>query len=162
MSLAVAVLRLAVIVPATSIALYLSLFLFQQLTPGIDEWREVAHGNAAAGVVMAAVAVAVAVVLHPIIATPLVGLDLGAVALVRALFLEGIRLLLGMLLAVLAVAFAAWLYDVLTRQIDEYRQLARGNVAVGLVQAGVIVSIALLLSAPGAALVQALMEAIFR
>ena len=162
MSLPVAILRLAVIVPATSIALYLSLFLFQRMTPGIDEWREVARGNAAAGVVMAAAAAAVAIVLHPIVAAPLIGLDLGAAALVNALFLEGVRALLGMLLAVATVAFAAWLYNVLTRQIDESRQLAQGNLAVGLVQAGVIVSTALLLSAPGADLVQALMATFFR
>jgi len=162
MELIAAVLRLLVIALGAGVTLYLALFLFQRLTPGIDEWAEVARGNAAAGLLMGAVALSAAVIIRPIVAQPLWGLDLRTGRVVTAVFLEGIRLLLGMLVAVGAVTLAAWLYNILTRGIVESTELRLGNVAVGLVQSAVILSTALLLSEPAAAAVRALLEAVFR
>ena len=162
MELATSALRLLVIALGTGVGLYLALYLFQRLTPGIDEWGEVVRGNVAAGLMLASVALAVAIVVRPIVAQPLSGMDLRAGSVVVAVFVEGARLLLGLLLAVGAVALASWLYNLLTRGIQERAQLRLGNVAVGLIQAAIIVSTALMISAPGAAFVQALIGTLFR
>ncbi len=161
MDVVLAIARLAVVLVAAVAAVYASMVLFQFMTPGIDEWKEVAAGNVAAGLVMAGVAVAVAIVLQPIITFPLQRLDLGASVIAVALLLEVVRVCLGVIVAVLVVVFAAWLYGLLTRRIEERLQLEQGNVAVGLIQAAIIVSTAILVSAPAGMLVSALLQTVF-
>jgi uncharacterized membrane protein YjfL (UPF0719 family) len=161
MILVLAVVRLIVVVLATVVAIYASLTLFQFLTPGIDEWQEVARGNVAAGLVMAGVAVAVAIILQPIIMLPLQRLDVGASVLLVAVLLEAVRVALGVVIAVATVVFSSWLYGLLTRRIEERLELQHGNIAIGLIQASVIVATAMLVSAPATMLVGAVLQAVF-
>lgn len=162
MALVSAVLRMLVVALGAGVALYLALWMFERLTPGIDEWKEIAGGNAAIGAVMASVVLAVAVVVWPTLSFSLSGLDLRIAQVPMELAAEGLRILLGMGLAVGSVTLAAWLYGRLTGPIDEAAELRRGNLAVGLVQAAVILSTAVLLSSPAAAFVRLVLEAVFR
>ncbi len=160
--IAISLARLVVIGIAAAIGLYLSVVLFQVLTPGVDAWREIARGNTAVGSVMAAVMVAVAIVVLPIVSVPLEGLDIGPGAAVTILLVDGLRILFGMGVAVLAVVLSAALNNLMTGPINEKLELQRGNLAVGILQAGVIVATALVISAPAAALVRGLLEGLVR
>jgi len=162
MDLLIDIVRLVVVAGAAAIAIFLALVMFEWLTPGIDEWEQVAEGNWAVGAVMGAVAVATALVMRPIVAPSLRGLDVGAAGVARSLALEGFRALMGMVLAILSVTFAGFLYNVLTGTINERAELRRGNAAVGVVQAGVILGVALLISAPAATLAIDIVETLFR
>jgi uncharacterized membrane protein YjfL (UPF0719 family) len=53
-------------------------------------------------------------------------------------------MLLGLVLAVISILFAVWLFDRLTTQLDEFAELERGNVAVAALLAGVIIGVSLL------------------
>ena len=158
----VALIRLVVVAGAAAVGLFLALALFHALTAGVDEWRELARGNAAVGIVLAGVVIAVAVIIEPVVQVPLSAFDVGAAVLATALLVEGIRILLAMGVAVLAVALSAALHNLLTGPIDERREVVQGNVAVGVLQAGVVVGMAILISGPAADLVTSLVRLVFR
>ena len=129
-----------------AVATYASVVLFDRATQGIDEWEELKKGNAAIGIVLGAMVVAVAWVIRPALRMPIEHWDVGASRLVLALGVEALQLLLGLMLAVLSILFSVWLFDRLTTNLDEWAELKRGNVAVAALLAGVIISVALLIS----------------
>ncbi len=57
--------QLIIAVVLSAIAAYLALFLFQWFTRGVDEWQLLRDGNAAVGIVLGAMLVAVAIILRP-------------------------------------------------------------------------------------------------
>jgi len=162
MALVSAVIRILVVSVAAGVALYVALWLFDRLTPGISEWQEIERGNTAVGAVMASVVLAVAIIVWPTVSFPLAGMDLRISQVAMQLAAEGVRILLGLGLAVGSVALASWLFDRLTGPIDEVAELKRGNLSVGLVQAAVIVGTAALLSGPAADFVRLILAAAFR
>ncbi|NPV08845.1 MAG: DUF350 domain-containing protein [Anaerolineae bacterium] len=158
--LVIALARLVVVGIVAAIGVYLSASLFQALTPRVDVWDEIARGNAAVGAVLAGVIFGVALVIYPVVSVPLEGLDLGPGEAAVVLLIEGLRLLFGVGVGALAVILSAGLYNLMTGPIDEKLELQRGNVAVGLVEAGMVVGTALLLSAPAASLVRSVLQAL--
>ena len=129
-----------------AVATYASVVLFDRATQGIDEWEDLKKGNAAIGIVLGAMVVAVAWVIRPALRMPIGQWDVGASRVIFALGVEALQLLVGLMLAVLSILFSVWLFDRLTTDLDEWAELKRGNVAVAALLAGVIVSVALLIS----------------
>jgi uncharacterized membrane protein YjfL (UPF0719 family) len=160
-ALVVALARALAVAAACGVGFYLALAVFHALTPGINEWHELSRGNAAVGVVMGAVALAVAVVVRPVVGIQPEVLDVGPARIVLALLFEGMRLLLGILAAVVVVSFAVALTSLLTGELNEKLLVQQGNTAVGWMLAGVIVGAAALLSEPVSALISLVLRAIF-
>lgn len=158
MWLVVSLARLVVVAIAAALGVYLSAWLLQTITPGLDLWAELARGNMAMAVVLAGVILAVAAVMHPVVSVPLDAYDLGPGAAAATLLIEGARLVFGALVGGVGVVLAAGLYNLLTGSLDERAQLRSGNVAVGVVEAAVMIGIALLLSAPATSLVRAALD----
>jgi uncharacterized membrane protein YjfL (UPF0719 family) len=136
--------QLIVVVLSGAVATYLSVVLFDRATQNIDEWNELKKGNAAIGVVLGAIVVAVAWLLRPALAMPIGRWDVGAARAIVALGVQAVQLLIGLMLSVLAILFSLWLFDRLTTNLDEWAELKRGNVAVATLLAGVIIAVALL------------------
>ncbi len=136
--------QLAVAVLLGAISAYLSIVLFDRATQNIEEWEEIKKGNAAIGIVLGAMVVAVAWMLHPTLKMPITSWDVGAARIVIALGVQAAQLLIGLILAVFAILFSLWLFDRLTTHLDEWAELKRGNVSVAAMLAGVIMSIAVL------------------
>ncbi|MEK6842994.1 MAG: DUF350 domain-containing protein [Candidatus Micrarchaeota archaeon] len=65
---------------------------------------------------------------------------------IEGLFLQFLRLFLAIVFAVGAQYLAIKIFDKMTSKIDEMEELKKGNVAVGLVLASVIVSVATIIS----------------
>jgi len=148
--------QLLVAVALSAVVAYLSVFLFEQATKGLDEWEELRKGNAAVGVVLGAIALATAWMVRPALGVSLAGQDLGRALPYYALALEAVQVVFALVLAVVMIIFALWLFDRLTGKLDEWAELQRGNLAVAALLAGVILGIALL----GAAGIEGLQEAI--
>jgi uncharacterized membrane protein YjfL (UPF0719 family) len=127
-----------------AVATYLSVVLFDRATQGIDEWEELKRGNAAVGIVLGAMVVAVTWVLRPALKMPIGGWDVGASRLFVALGVEAVQLLVGLILAVVSILFSIWLFDMLTTRLDEWAEVKRGNTAVAALLAGVIIAVSLL------------------
>jgi uncharacterized membrane protein YjfL (UPF0719 family) len=138
--------QLVIAVFLGAVATYMSVLLFDRATQGIEEWDELKKGNAAIGLVLGAMVVAVAWMLRPALKMPISGWDVGASRAVIALGMITVQLLAGLIMSVLSILFAVWLFDRLTTDLDEWAELKRGNMAVAALLAGVIVAVALLVS----------------
>ena len=69
--------------------------------------------------------------------------DQGAVSALTVVGVALVNVAFGFVAALVSVWFSVWLFDRLTGIIDEWDQIKKGNVAVALVLAGVILLVAL-------------------
>ncbi len=139
--------QFVVAVVAAAIVAYLSVWLFDKATRGIDEWNELRKGNVAVGLILGAMIVGVGIVLRPALAPLSLNLDAAAAdAVAYRILLHGVQVLVGIVLAVVSLGLALWLFTRLTGSIDEWSEIGRGNVAIAAVLAGVIIATALITS----------------
>lgn len=138
--------QLAIAVILSAIAAYLAFYLFQWFTRRLDEWEELRQGNPAVGIVLGAIMVSVAIVLRPALAVDANLWDAGRNLYVRVLLVEALQLAVGLVLAVITLVLALYLFSVLTRGIDEVEELKKGNLAIAGLLAGVTVAVGLLIS----------------
>jgi len=148
---AVGIIQLIIAIVFAVIALYIGFSVFGKVTGSIDEQKELARGNVAFGIVVAAIFVAIALIVQSGVSGISVGIG-KATALgltspdgLIAIGIAFIQLILGILLAVGAIYLALNILDKLTRGIEEFEELKKGNVAVALEMAGVIIAVALII-----------------
>ncbi|MEN6397011.1 MAG: DUF350 domain-containing protein, partial [Methanoregula sp.] len=133
------------------IALYVGFFVLGKITKDIDEEKELAKGNAAVGIIVAAVFVAIAIVVQSGVSGLSVGIGKAAslgflsVGGMLAIAVALIQLILGIVLAVGAIYLALNILDKLTKGIEEFQEIKKGNVAVALEMAGVIIAVAVII-----------------
>ena len=143
------IIQLVIAIAFSVVALYIGFWVLGKITKGINEEKELAKGNAAVGILVASVFIAIALVVQS-------GVSGLSVALNRALFLgfttDGIltvviaviQLILGIILAVGAIYLALNILDRLTTGVNEFEELRKGNIAVALEMAGVIIAVAVI------------------
>jgi uncharacterized membrane protein YjfL (UPF0719 family) len=133
------------------LALYIGFFVLSKITKVIDEEKEIAKGNAAVGIVVAAVFVAIALVVQSGVSGLSVGINKAisvGILSVDGLLAIGtafIQLILGIVLAVGAIYLALYILDKLTKGIEEFEEIKKGNVAVALMMGGVIIAVAVII-----------------
>ncbi len=147
----VGIIQLIIAVILAVVALYIGFSVFGKITKDVDEQKELAKGNAAFGIVIAAIFVAIAVVVQSGVAGISVGISKasafgflsvdGMIAICVAI----IQLILGVLLAIGAIYLALNVLDKLTQGVEEFEELKKGNIAVALEMAGVIIAVALII-----------------
>jgi uncharacterized membrane protein YjfL (UPF0719 family) len=138
--------QLAVAIILSAIAAFLTFYLFQWFTRDLDEWEALRQGNPAVGVVLGAILISVAIVLRPAMAVDTAMWDVGSAPMFRVLLAEALQLGVGLILAVLTLALALYLFATLTRGIDEVQELKKGNLAIAGLLAGVVVGVGLMVS----------------
>jgi len=139
--------QLAIAIVLSAIGAYLAVYMVQWFTRDIDEWQELKAGNAAIGIVLGAATLAAAILLRPALIVDTRPLDMGrSTAFVEILLAQAFQLAVGLLLTVITLAVALYLFAVLTRRIDEVAELKRGNLAMASLLAGVIVGVSLMVS----------------
>jgi len=147
----VGLVQLIVAIFFSVIALYIGFIILAKITKDIDVEKELAKGNAAAGIIVAAVFVAIALVVQSGVSGLSVGI--GKAASVGLLSLDGllaigaalIQLILGIVLAIAAIYLSLNILDKLTKGVDEFEEIKKGNVAVALEMAGVIIAVAVII-----------------
>ena len=144
--LLLALAQLAIAIILSAIAAYLAFYLFQWFTRNLDEWEELRQGNPAVGIVLGAIVLSVAIVLRPALSVNTGLWDIGRALYVRVLVVEALQLAVGLVLAVITLALALFLFAALTRGIDEVEELKKGNLAIAGLLAGVVISVALMVS----------------
>ncbi len=148
---AVGIIQLIIAVILAVVALYIGFSIFGKITKDVDEQKELAKGNVAFGIVVAAIFVAIAVVVQSGVAGISVGISkasaLGFTSVdgMIAISVAIIQLILGVLLAIGAIYLALNILDKLTKDVKEFEELKKGNVAVALEMAGVIIAVALII-----------------
>jgi uncharacterized membrane protein YjfL (UPF0719 family) len=132
-------------------ALYIGFAVLTKITKVIDDEKELKKGNAAVGILVAAVFVAIALVVQSGVSGLSVGINkavsvgIFSVDGLLAIFSAFIQLILGIVLAVGAIYLALYILDKLTQGIDEFEEIKKGNVAVALMMGGVIISVAVII-----------------
>jgi uncharacterized membrane protein YjfL (UPF0719 family) len=138
--------QLAFALILSAVATYLTFYLFQWFTRDLDEWEELRQGNPAVGAVLGAILIAAAIILRPALSVDTSYWDIGTGRFLRIMLAEALQLGVGLVLSVLILALAMYLFAALTRGIDEVQELKRGNLAVAGLFAGVVIAVALLVS----------------
>ncbi len=155
MSAIVGIIQLVIALILAVAALYISFNVLGKITKGIDEEKEIAKGNAAVGIFVASVFIAIGVVVQSGVAGISDGLKLAVKELpgiangdimpvIVPIVMSIIQLILGILLAIGAIYLALNILDKLTKGIEEFEELKKGNVAVALEMAGVIITVAII------------------
>jgi Domain of Unknown Function (DUF350). len=147
----VGIIQLLIAIILAVVALYIGFSVLSKINKGLDEEKELAKGNVAVGIIVAAVFFAIAIVVQSGVS----GVSLGiAKAMSVGLFsVDGfvaigvaiLQLVLGIVLAVAAIYLALNILDRLTKGVNEFEEIKKGNVAVALEMAGVIVAVAVII-----------------
>ena len=133
------------------LALYIGFAVLSKITQGIDEEKELAKGNAAVGIIVASVFVAIALVVQSGVSGISVGinkaLSVGILSVdgLLAVCVAFIQLILGIVLAIAAIYLALNILDKLTKGVEEFEEIKKGNVAVALEMGGVIIAVAVII-----------------
>jgi uncharacterized membrane protein YjfL (UPF0719 family) len=150
---AIAALRILAAIGLSAGALYTGIGLFDMLTSGIDEWKEMKKGNVAIGIVLVSVMASMLLLMEQRIgelvfaiqaATPT--LPWSVVALIFCFTL--LNYLLGLLVAVLLIFLTINLVDRITHDLDEFAEIKKGNIAVAIVLAAAVLLVVVALRPP--------------
>jgi uncharacterized membrane protein YjfL (UPF0719 family) len=161
-NVAVGIIQLIIAIILAVAALYIGFSVLNKITKGIDEEKELAKGNVAVGIVVAAVFFAIAIVVQSGVAGVSVGIGsalasgLGSTDALIAIGGAILQLVLGIILAVASIYLALRVLDKMTKGVEEFEELKKGNVAVALEMAGVIVAVALIVQVGVLGITQAL------
>jgi uncharacterized membrane protein YjfL (UPF0719 family) len=147
----VGIIQLLVAIVFSVIALYAGFLVLSWITREIDEEKELAQGNAAVGILVASVFIAIALVVQSGVSGLSVGinraLSIGILTSdgIFTVVIAVVQLFLGIILAVASIYIALRFLDRLTSGVNEFEELRKGNVAVALEMAGVIIAVAVII-----------------
>ncbi|WP_026068722.1 DUF350 domain-containing protein [Methanomassiliicoccus luminyensis] len=129
-------------------AVYIGLKLFDRLTKGLREWEEIKNGNVAVGIFIAAVIISISFVIQSSVASLLAGLDTATdpAGLAVVLGLGLLNLAIGIIAGVGSVYLAIKIFDRITVDIDEMKELEKGNVAIAIILAGVLLAVSFIIA----------------
>lgn len=130
-------------------SIYLGINLFDRLTQGIDEWKEIKKGNVAVGVVLAGIVLSIAIIIEGSVKTALDALfpASGFTFILLDILVAVLKVFVGMIAAVFTVYVSLRVLDGLTPDIEELQEIKKGNVAVALIVAAVMLAVALVVKA---------------
>jgi putative membrane protein len=138
--------QLAVAIILSAIAAYLAYAVLTWFSRDLDEEDALRKGNVAVGLVLGSCVVAVAIMLRPTLVVDTAAWDVGSPLVVKVLLAQALQLVIGLVMAVIALVLALFLFSSLTRRIDEIAQLKDGNLAVAALLSGVVIAVGLLIS----------------
>ncbi|MFA6214087.1 MAG: DUF350 domain-containing protein [Candidatus Micrarchaeia archaeon] len=139
--IAIAQLMIGLLLAMASV--YLGIKMFDKLTEGIDEMKELQKGNVAVAILLGAIILSIANVVeggvYGLTQSLVPGLSLMEIS--AALVIGVVNLVVGIVLAILSIYVAISVLDKITVEIDEFRELKRGNVAVAIIMAAVLFAV---------------------
>lgn len=149
--LVVSVANIIIAIMLGVMASYIGVWVFSKSTRHLDDWSEVRRGNTAMGIVLGAIILGIAIILKPAV-------DLSAVVNITNPFLvllgEVVGIVVGLVLAVSAIIFSIGMFGRMVGDIDELSELQRGNTAMAIILAAVILAVSWLISGAVASTIQ--------
>ncbi len=140
----IGIIQLIIAIILAVVSLYIGFSILDRLTKGIDEEKEIAKGNTAVGILVASIFVSIGIVVQSGVSGVSLGLRKALTGDIYSLLVSIIQLILGIILAISVIYLALNIFDKLTKGIDEFKEIEKGNVAVALELAGVIITVALI------------------
>jgi len=131
-----AFLRLILGIVFAVVALYMASLVLGWLTKGIDEWKEILKGNVAVAIFISGVFISVATIVAPGISGLFADWAIVVIAIGFAQLVIALGLAMGMQFIALSV------FGKLTKQLDEWAELKKGNIAVAITMAAIVIAVA--------------------
>ncbi|MEM3607754.1 MAG: DUF350 domain-containing protein [Candidatus Bathyarchaeia archaeon] len=131
-----AFLRLILGIIFAVVALYLASSVLGRLTKGLDEWEEIGKGNIAVAIYMAGIFISVATIVAPGISGLFARWDL------LAIIIGFVQLVIALALAMAMQYVALSTFGKLRKEMDEWSELNKGNIAVGVTMAAIVIAVA--------------------
>jgi uncharacterized membrane protein YjfL (UPF0719 family) len=130
-------------------SVYIGLKMFDKLTKGVNEWDEIKKGNVAVGILLAAVIISIATVVQGGVLRITASIGGGQSISVMAVGLAVgiVNLVIGIIAAIIAIYIAVRVLDKITKDIDEMKEISKGNIAVAIIMAGVLFAVSFIISA---------------
>ena len=147
-----AIVRLIFAIIFAVLGLYIASNVLGRLTKQFKEWDEVKKGNVAVVIYMAGIFISIATIIGPGVTGLFVRLD------ILAIIWGFVQLIIALALAVAAQYAGLSVLNKLTKDIDEWNELKKGNVAVAVIMAAVVIAIAAVVSQGVASLLTALLS----
>lgn len=144
-SIIIGIVQLIIAVILAVVSLYMGFAMLDRMTSKIDEEKELAKGNVAVGILVASIFVSIAIIVQSGVAGISIGLRDAVNGNIYSLIASIIQLILGMILAIAGIYLSLNIFDKLTKEIDEFEEIRKGNVAVALEMAGVVIAVALII-----------------
>jgi uncharacterized membrane protein YjfL (UPF0719 family) len=121
------------------VTIYIGVNLYDRLTKGLDEQEELKKGNVAVGIVLAAVILSIANVIQSGVSglTTSIGNEVNIFGIAMGLA----QVLFGLVMSVISIYLSITVLDKITKDINEMEELKKGNVAVAIVIAGVLLAV---------------------
>lgn len=134
-ALAVAALKIISALALSATALYTGMGLLDRLTHGIEEWKEIRKGNAAIGILLVSVMSSILLLVEPMIGDFVysVRADLPFAFVGTLALISLINYVLALLGATMIIFLTINVIDRITMDVEEFKELKKGNVAVALV-----------------------------
>ena len=155
-NIVIGITQLVIAIILAVVSLYIGFAMLSRMTSKIDEEKELAKGNTAVGILVASIFVSIAIVVQSGVTGISIGLKDAVAGNIYSLIASTIQLILGILLAIGVIYLALNIFDKLTKEIDEFEEIRKGNVAVAIELAGVIIAVALIVQSGALGITSAL------
>ncbi len=144
MQLAVSLVQLVLGIGLSMGTIFVAFKMFARLTyHNIDLVKELNAGNAAVGILLVGVILSLALLVESGVAsvTRLVTPNASVTIIFIALVVGVLNLLISVIVSMIAIAISVRVLDFMTMGVSEMQELRKGNVAVALMMAGVVVAV---------------------
>ena len=140
------------------VSVYLGIWMFDKLTQGIEEIKELKRGNVAVAILLGAIIFSIANIVEGGVygLTQSIIPGLMPMELAAALVIGMVNLVVGVILAILSIYVAISMLDKITVGLDEFKELKRGNVAVAIFMAAVLLAVSFVIRGAVTAMATAL------
>jgi len=140
------------------VSVYLGIWMFDKLTQGIEEMKELKRGNVAVAILLGAIIFSIANIVEGGVygLTQSIIPGLTPMELAAALVIGVVNLIVGVILAILSIYVAISMLDKITIGLDEFKELKRGNVAVAIMMAAVLLAVSFVIRGAVTAMASAL------
>jgi len=121
------------------VAIYMAFKIWDKITTKIEETEELKKNNAAIGVVMAGVLIAVGFIIQGSVSG--IGTAIATLSVV-GIVLGLLQLAIGLILAMACIYLGFSMFDKILTEIDLQNELNKGNAAIGIVSAAIMITLA--------------------
>src|SRR3989338_1194367 len=143
LGLGIAIIQLIVGLALAMGSVYLGLKMFDRLTEGTNEMAELKKGNVAIAILLGAIIMSIANIMEGGVSglTGVFNSGLSYLETVAALFIGLVNLAIGVVFSIFSIYIAVNMLDKITVGIDEFKELRKGNVAVAIMMAAVLIAV---------------------
>jgi uncharacterized membrane protein YjfL (UPF0719 family) len=142
----IAILQLFVGFAFSIAAVYVGISLLDRLTRGTNEWDRIKKGNMAVGILYAAVIFSLVIMIQPSILATVNSFNNSGENVMYQFSAHLLILVIALLVAVLSIYILLRIIDMMTVDVDEFKEIHKGNTAMALITGAALVAVSFVVS----------------